>query len=59
MNSVDYRRIKLMCHIMRLYERVHENRRRHIVRISEEHFVFVEGKYTTDAIFALRQLQER
>ena len=27
--------------------------------ISEEQFGFVKGKSTTDAIFALRQLQER
>ena len=40
-------------------ERVHENRLRNIVSISEEQFGFVKGKSTTDAIFALRQLQER
>ena len=44
---------------MKLYERVHENRLRNIVSISEEQFGFVKGKSTTDAIFALRQLQER
>ena len=48
--------IKLMCHSMTLYERVHENR----ISISEEQFGFVKGKFTTDAIFVLRQqLQER
>ena len=40
-------------------ERVHDNRLRIIVSIIEEQFVFVKGKSTTDAIFALRQLQER
>ena len=44
---------------MKLYERVDENRLRDIVSISEEQFGFVRGKSTTDAIFALRQLQER
>ena len=44
---------------MKLYERVHENRLRNIVSISEGQFGFVKGKSTTDAIFALRQLQER
>ena len=44
---------------MNLYERVDENRLRNIVSISEEQFVFVKGKSTTDAMFALRQLQER
>ena len=48
-----------MCHSINLYERVDENRLRNIVSISEEQFVFVKGKSTTDAMFALRQLQER
>ena len=57
MNCGNYR--GLMCHSMKLYERVHENRLRNIVNISEEQFGFVKGESTTDAIFALRQLQER
>ena len=59
MNYGNYRGIKLMCHSMKLYGRVHENRLRNIVSISEEQFEFVKGKSTTDAIFALGQLQER
>ena len=59
MNCGNYQGIKLMCHSMKLYERVHENRLRNIVSISDEQFGFVKGKSTTDAIFALRQLQER
>ena len=59
MNCGNYCGIKLMCHSMNLYERVDENRLRNIVSISEEQFVFVKGKSTTDAMFALRQLQER
>ena len=58
-NCGNYRGIKLMCHSMKLYERVHENRLRNIVSISEKQFGFVKGQSTTDAIFALRQLQER
>ena len=58
MNSGNYRGIKLMCHSVKLYERVHENRLRNIVSISEEQFGFMKGKSTTDAIFALRQVQE-
>ena len=58
-NYGNYRGIKLMCHSMKLYERVHENRLRNIVSISDEQFGFVNGKSTTDAILALRQLQER
>ena len=59
MNCGNYPGIKLMCHSMKLYERVHENRLRNIVSISEEQFVFVKGKSTTYTIFALRQRQER
>ena len=35
MNCGNYRGIKLMCHSTKLYERVHENRLRNIVSISE------------------------
>ena len=58
-NCGNYRGIKLMCHSTKLYERVHENRPSNIVSISEEQFGFVKGTSTTDAMFALRQLQER
>ena len=59
MNCGNYRGIKPMCHSIKLFERVHDNRLRNIVSISEEQFGFVNGKYTTDASFALIQLQER
>ena len=48
-----------MCHSMKLYERIIENRLRNVVNISEHQFGFMKGKSTTDAIFALRQLQEK
>ena len=56
MNCGNYRDInKLMCHSMKLYERVYENRLRNIVSILfEEQFGLVKGKSKTDAIFALR-----
>ena len=54
MNCGNYRDIKLMCHNMKLYERVHENRLRKIVIISEEHFGFLKGKSTTEANVSLR-----
>ena len=61
MNCGNYRGIKLMFHSMQLYERVHENRLRVIVSISEEQFGFVKGKSTTDTIFcantAARKIQ--
>ena len=59
MNCGNYQGIKLMCHSMKLYERVHENRLRNIVSISEEQFGFVKGNSKTDVISVLRQLQER
>ena len=34
-NCGNYRGIKLMCHSTKIYERVHDNRLRNIVRISE------------------------
>ena len=48
-----------MCHSMKQYERIMENRLRNVVDISEHQFGFMKGKSTTDAIFALRQLQEK
>ena len=63
MNCGNYRGIKLIFHSMKLYERVHENRLRNIVSISEEQFGFMKGKSTTDAIFcaktAARKIQRR
>jgi len=59
MECGNYRGIKLMSHSMKLYERVQESRLRNIVEISEEQFGFMKGKSTTDAIFVLRQLQEK
>ena len=48
-----------MCHSMKLYQRILENRLRNVVNISERQFVFMKGKCTIDAIFAFRQLQEK
>ena len=48
-----------MCHSMKLYDRIMENRLRNVVDISEHQFGFMKGKSTTDAIFALMQLQEK
>ena len=59
MNCGNYWGIKLMCHSMKLYERVHGNRLRNIVSISDEQFGIVKGNSTTYSIFALRKLQER
>ena len=44
---------------MKVVERVFEKRLRKMVEIREEQYGFVAGKETTDAIFILRQLQEK
>ena len=48
-----------MSHSMKLYEHTIEGRLRRLVNISEEQFGFMKGKSTKDAIFALRQVQEK
>ncbi|KAK3542186.1 hypothetical protein QTP86_016881 [Hemibagrus guttatus] len=55
----NYRGIKLMSHIMKLWERVVEARLRKIVEICEQQYGFMPRKSTTDAIFALRILMEK
>ena len=44
---------------MKVVECVFKKRLRKVVEISEEQYGFVAGKGTTDAIFILRQLQEK
>ena len=51
--------IKLLDHVMKVLERVIEGRVRKIVTIDEMQFGFMAGRGTTDAIFVVRQLQEK
>ena len=44
---------------MKLLERVLQKRIREQVNINDMHFDFVPGKGTTDAVFIVRQLQEK
>jgi len=55
----SYRGIKLLEHAMKVFERVIEKKLRNVVKIDEEQFGFQPGKGTTDAIFIVRQIQER
>ena len=55
----SYRGIKLVEHAMKILERVIERRVRNIVKIDSMQFGFMAGKSTTDAIFIVRQLQEK
>lgn len=55
----SYRGIKLLEHAMKVFERVIEARLREKVDIDDMQFGFRAGKGTTDAIFIVRQLQEK
>ena len=54
----NYKRIKLMSHPMKVWERIIETRLRNRVEISKQQYGFMSGKGTTDAMFALRMLME-
>ena len=55
----SYRGIKLLEHGMKIMERVLERRLREKLNIDEMQFGFMPGRGTTDAIFIVRQLQEK
>ena len=55
----SYRGIKLLEHAMKVLERVIEGRLRKIVKIDSMQFGFISGMGMTDAIFIVRQLQEK
>ena len=55
----NYRGIKLMSHIMKLWEMIIEARIRKEVTIAEQQFRFMPGRSTTDAIFCLKMLLEK
>ena len=55
----NYRGIKLISHIMELWERVVERRLISELTFSEQQYGFMLGKSTTDALFAMRVLMEK
>ena len=55
----NYRRIKLMSHIIKVWQRIIEARLRDRVEITKQQYGFMPGKGTTDAMFALRMLMEK
>ena len=59
MKCSNYRGIKLLCHAMKLYERMVENRLRKQIDISSNQYGFKPGKSTIEPIFALIILQEK
>ena len=54
-----YRGIRLLEHGMKLFERVLENRLRKLIKVDCRQFGFSPGRSTTDAIFIVRQMQEK
>ena len=59
MECGSYRAIKLLEHAMKVTERLFERRIREKVKIDAMQFGFMPGKGTTDAIFTVRQMQEK
>ena len=55
----NYRPIRLLCHTMKIFEQIINNRIGHIVTITPNQCGFVRGSSTTDAIHAVRLLVER
>ena len=55
----NYRPIRLLCHGMKIFERVIDARLRSMVEITPNQCGFVKGKSTTDAIHAARLVMER
>ena len=54
-----YRGIKLLEHAMKVVERIFKHRIRQQIDIDDMQFGFMKGKGTTDAIFIVRQVQEK
>ncbi|GJN13331.1 hypothetical protein PR202_gb00023 [Eleusine coracana subsp. coracana] len=58
-SCTNYRGIKLMSHMMKLWERVIEHRLRRVTSVTQNQFGFMPGRSTMEAIFLMRQLMER
>ena len=59
LNRGNYRGLKLTEHVMKVMERIVDGMIREMIAIDEMQFAFVPGRGTTDAIFIIRQLQEK
>ena len=55
----NYRGLKLTEQVMKVLERIVDDLIRQVVSIDDSQFCFVPGRGTTDAIFVIRQLQEK
>ena len=54
-----YRGLRLLEHSMKVWERILDRRLKEVVRIGDSQFGFTAGKSTTDAIYILRQMQQK
>ena len=59
LNRGNYRGLKLTEHVMKVMKRIVDGMIREMIAIDEMQFAFVPGRGTTDAIFIIRQLQEK
>ena len=59
LNRGNYRGLKLTEHMMKVMERIVDGMIREMIAIDEMQFVFVTGRDRTDAVFIIRQLQEK
>ena len=55
----NYRGIKLLEHLLKILERVLDQRLRAMVEVDEMQYGFQKGRGTIDAIFVVKQLQEK
>ena len=55
----SYRGLKLTEQVMKVLERIVDGLIRQVVSIDDSQFGFVPGRGTPDAIFVIRQLQEK
>ena len=59
MECGSYRGIKLLEHAVKVVERIFEDRIQKQIGIDDMQFGFIKGKGTIDAIFIVRQMQEK
>ncbi|XP_034047688.1 collagen alpha-2(V) chain [Thalassophryne amazonica] len=55
----NYRGIKLLEQVMKILEKIIDRRLRMLINIDDMQFGFSPGKGTTDAVFIIKQLQEK
>jgi hypothetical protein len=58
-SCTNYRGIKLMSYIMKLWERINEHRLRGVTNVTENQIRFMLERSTMEAIFLVSQLMER